>query len=344
MQTLEPMPRAGGVAASSSDNDGEVDLSEWAEHQLTNPVTTVLTPAIYTLVFIVGFPANALAIWFMAGNIKKPSTICQINLAVADLLLILALPFKIHYHFQGNNWVFGEALCRTATGFFYGNMYCSILLLTFISVDRYCALVHPFYSRRFRGNRFAVSACAVIWVMVGLFVLPLFLVKQSFKISLTNITSCHDVYLENMQNVYFYYWQAVVIIGFIIPALITVVCYSFVIRMLLLNKREYKKAKVVTVLTLLIYLVCFGPSNVIFFLHQWIPDLYIHYMITMPISSFNSCIDPFIYYFISDELRNKVKTMFGIQKVVTRFRNSQTTSTFWLTQMTSTKGSPANSV
>lgn len=313
---------------------------------MTNPVTTVLTPALYALVFIIGFPANALAIWFMAGNIKKPSTICQINLAVADLLLILVLPFKIHYHIQGNNWIFGEALCRTVTALFYGNMYCSVLLLTFISIDRYCALVHPFYSRRFRGNRFAVSTCAAIWVLVGLFVLPLFLVQQSFKISLTsitNITTCHDVYLENMQSVYFYYWQAVVIIGFIIPALITIVCYSFVIRMLLLNKREYRKAKVVTVLTLLIYLVCFGPSNVILFLHQWIPKLYIHYMITVPICSFNSCIDPFIYYFISDELRNKIKKMIGIPKVVTRFRNSQTTSTFWLSRMISSKRSPTNS-
>lgn len=191
---------------------------------MTNPVTTVLTPVLYILVFIIGFPANALAIWFMADNIKKPSTICQINLAVADLLLILMLPFKIHYHFRGNDWIFGEALCRTITAFFYGNMYCSILLLTFISIDRYCALVHPFYSRRFRGKKFAVSACAVIWVMVGLFVLPFFLVQQSFEINYPHITTCHDVYLKDMQDVYFYYWQAVVIIGFIIPALITVVC------------------------------------------------------------------------------------------------------------------------
>lgn len=113
--------------------------------------------------------------------------------------------------------------------------------------------------------------------------------------------------------------------------------------MLMLNKKEYRKAKVVTVLTLLIYLVCFGPSNIMLLLHQWVPELYIHYMITVPICSFNSCIDPFIYYFVSDELRSKIKTMIGFQKVVTRFPNSQTTSTFRLTQLICSNRSPTNS-
>ncbi|XP_078280056.1 proteinase-activated receptor 3-like isoform X2 [Rhinoraja longicauda] len=309
---------------------------------MTNSITTVLTPALYTLVFIIGFPANGLTIWVMATKNKTPSTICQINLAIADLLLTLALPFKIHYHIQGNNWVFGEALCRTTTAAFYGNMYCSILLLTFISVDRYCALVHPFYSRRFRGNTFAASACAVIWAMVGLFVLPFFLLQQSTEISEPYITTCHDVYLKDTQNIYFYYWQAVVIIGFIIPALVTVTCYSFVIRMLVSNKTEYRKAKVVTVLTLLIYLVCFAPSNVMLLLHQWIPELYIHYMVTLPISSLNSCIDPFIYYFISDEWRTKIKGMIRFRKVLARVRTLQTSSSLVLAGSNSSKISPTN--
>ncbi|XP_072924565.1 proteinase-activated receptor 3-like [Hemitrygon akajei] len=311
---MSAVPRAGGLPAETV-NASTVRLPTWAEAQLRSPIITSLIPALYVFVFVIGFPANAIALWTMASKKKKPSTIYLINLAVADLFLILMLPFKIHYRFQGNNWIFGEALCRTMTAFFYGNMYCSILLLTFISVDRYFALVHPFCSRRFRDNRSAVTVCAVIWVVVILFVLPFLLIEQTVHIKNLGLTTCHDVYLNNTVNVYFYYWQSVAIIGFIIPSFITVLCYSLVIRTLLLSKGEYRKAIIITVLTLFTYLVCFSPSNIALLLHQWIPELYIHYMYLLPLSSFNNCIDPIIYYFISEEWRKKVKAIFCSHKL-----------------------------
>ncbi|XP_072100403.1 proteinase-activated receptor 3-like [Mobula birostris] len=337
---MSTVPSSGGLPGNAC-NDS-VKLPQWATQQLKSPIITSLIPALYVLVFVIGFPTNALALWTMAAKKKKPSTICLINLAVADLLLILMLPFKIHYRLQGNNWVFGEALCRTTTAFFYGNMYCSILLLTFISVDRYFALVHPFYSRRFRDNRFAVIVCAVIWVVVIFFVFPFFLLKQSFHIQTTDITTCHDVYLNKTKNVYFYYWQSVVIVGFIIPSFITVLCYCLVIRTLLLSKRKYRKAVIITILTLTMYLVCFSPSNISLLLHQWLPELYIHYLYLLPFSSFNNCVDPIIYYFISEEWRTKVKAIFCSHKHGTENRNSYSIGVLWLTRMVSSRSSTTN--
>ncbi|XP_051893753.1 proteinase-activated receptor 3-like [Pristis pectinata] len=339
---MSSVPIAGGLPGQIMNNSNSVDLSEWAKYQMTSSITTIMSPTLYILVFVIGFPANTLALWIMAAKNKKPSTIFLINLAIADLLLILMLPFKISYHLLGNNWLFGEALCRMMTAFFYGNMYCSILLLTFISIDRYFALVHPFYSRRFRDNGFAVTVCTVIWVMVVLFILPFFLVQQSFHINGLDIITCHDVYLKNREHIYFYYWQAVVVLGFVIPCLITVFCYCNVIRTLLFSKTEYKKAIKVTVLTLFMYLVCFSPNNIILLLHQWIPELHIHYMFFLPLSSFNNCIDPFIYYFISDEWRTKVKAIICFRKAGTKNRTLQSSTTLELTRMLSSRSSSTN--
>ncbi|XP_078061015.1 proteinase-activated receptor 4-like [Mustelus asterias] len=137
------------------------ELPESAKSQLTNSVATAIIPAIYSIILLVGIMANGMALFVLTTKVQRlPSTIFLINLATADLLLTLVLPFKISYHLLGNDWLFGEGLCRTVTAFFYGNMYCSILLLTFISIDRYFALVHPFLSKRFRDNRFAVCCCS----------------------------------------------------------------------------------------------------------------------------------------------------------------------------------------
>ncbi|XP_048415310.2 proteinase-activated receptor 3-like [Stegostoma tigrinum] len=308
----EDFPPSGGVMGMLEKNSSDVILSEQTQLQLFTPIISRLISAFYILVLCIGLPANGFALWAMVRESKKPSTIFLMNLAVADLLLSLVLPFKIHYHILGNNWLFGEALCRTVTAFFYGNMYCSVLLLTFISIDRYFALVHPFLSKRFRDNSFAVGSCCVIWVIVVLSVIPFLLMEQSFDIHGLNITTCHDVYLEKTQFVYFYYWLVVVIVGFLIPSLITIFCHSFVIRALTVSDVKYKKAARVTLMLLFVYLVCFTPSNTVLLVHQWIPDLHKYYSFFLPLSTFNGCFDPFLYYYVSEDCRNRVKTMLRI--------------------------------
>ncbi|XP_041060575.1 proteinase-activated receptor 3-like isoform X2 [Carcharodon carcharias] len=314
---------------------------------LTGPITTTIIPALCILIFVTGLSANGLALWIMSTKIRKlPSTIFLINLATADLLLILVLPFKISYHLLGNDWLFGEGLCRTMIAFFYGNMYCSILLLTFISIDRYFALVHPFLSKRFRDNRFAACGCCVIWVIAVLLVLPFLFVDQLYQVQDLNITTCHDVLPLGKQTVYFfYYFVCLVIVGFLIPCCVTVFCYGSVIQTLILTEKKYKRAAVVTALILLVYVVCFTPSNIILLIHHSEyrltegSDLYIYYMFCLVLSSSSSCIDPFIYYYLSDEFRAKVRQVICCHKGKHRELSGKTSQELLRTTITSSSHS-----
>ncbi|XP_067824699.1 proteinase-activated receptor 2-like [Heptranchias perlo] len=297
-------------------------LDKSAKHHLTSTVTTVMTPAFYIIIFVIGLPANGLALLVLVTKVQRmPSTIFLMNLATADLLLILVLPFKIHYHFLGNDWLFGEGLCRTMTAFFYGNMYCSILLLTFISIDRYFALVHPFFSKRFRDNMFAVGACSVIWALVVLSVLPFLLQRQTYPIQDLNITTCHDALPGNLQSGYFfYYFVCLVVFEFLIPSLVTIFCYVSIIKTLMINEGKYAKAVRTIILVLIVYVVCFTPSNIILLIHHseyhltHSSDLYFYYMICLALSTFNNCIDPFIFSYISEEFRDKVRSITSASK------------------------------
>ncbi|XP_051893752.1 proteinase-activated receptor 3-like isoform X2 [Pristis pectinata] len=291
-------------------------LNDSAKSHLTSSITTVMIPVISSIILIIGLPANGLALLVLATKVQRmPSTIFLMNLATADLLLILVLPFKIHYHFQGNNWLFGEALCRMITAFFYGNMYCSILLLTFISIDRYFALVHPFYSKGFRDNRLAVGACFMIWAFVGLIMIPFLLRKQVHSFQDPDITTCHDALPEELDSDYFfYYFVCLIAVGFLIPCLITIFCYVSIIRALLISDEPFGQAIRNMVLVLVVYVVCFAPSNIILLIHHSglhfidTNHLYLYYMTCLMLSTLNNCIDPFIYYYVSDEFRNKVRS------------------------------------
>ncbi|XP_067872068.1 proteinase-activated receptor 3-like [Heterodontus francisci] len=292
-------------------------LNESAKNHLTSSVTTVMIPTIYSIILIIGLPANGLALLVLATKVKRtPSSIFLMNLAMADLLLTLVLPFKIHYHLLGNNWLFGEGLCRIMTAFFYGNMYCSILLLTFISIDRYFALVHPFLAKRFRDNRFAIGTCSVIWGLVILSVLPFLLQRQAYPMQDLNITTCHDALPEKVDSDYFfYYFVCLIVFEFLIPCLVTIFCYICIIRALMVSEGQFGQAVRTIVLVLIVYVVCFTPSNITLLIHHsdYHPTnsshLYFYYMICLVLSTFNNCIDPFIFYYISDEFRGKVRSM-----------------------------------
>ncbi|XP_029470048.1 proteinase-activated receptor 4 [Rhinatrema bivittatum] len=285
---------------------------------LSSTITVVLIPSLYSLVFLIGLPSNGLALWILATKVKKmTSTIFLINLTLADLLLILMLPFKISYYFLGNNWLFGEMTCRVLTSFFYGNMYCSVLLLMSISIDRYLAVVHPFFSRSFRSKTFALCMCSAVWFLTVIFTVPLMIYPQSYPLYGSNLTLCHDVLPRHEQSeFFFYYFVCLIVFGFLIPLLIIIFCYMAVLRVLISSGEKYAYAIKLTVLVLVIILALLTPSNLILLIHYsehcfiYDADLYVVYMVCLALSTFNNCVDPFIYYYVSEEFREKVKGKF----------------------------------
>ncbi|KAG9346593.1 hypothetical protein JZ751_006904 [Albula glossodonta] len=278
--------------------------------------TVLLVPCIYLLAFVIGLPANLIALWVLVFHTKKlPSTSLLINLTAMDLMLLVLLPFRIAYHFHSNDWVFGEPLCRLVTALFYGNMYGSMLCLMLVSIDRYVALVHPFGARTMRSQRVSVCMSGVVWLVVLASMLPLLLSQQSYKLDIPPITMCHDALPEAEQEHFFSpYFTCLFVVCFLLPLLVILFSYGNVLRTLMAGRKRYAHAVHITVLVLLVFLICFLPSNILLLLHYSdiyeiddAEDLYAPYMISLALSTFNSCIDPFIFYYVSDDFRARVR-------------------------------------
>ncbi|XP_077429822.1 proteinase-activated receptor 4-like isoform X2 [Vanacampus margaritifer] len=291
-------------------------LSDKQLEEIQAPTTTLYLPALYLLALAAGLPANLLALWILAFRSKRlPATVLLINLTAVDSLLLLALPFRIAYHFRGNHWDLGEPLCRTVTAVFYGNMYGSVLCLALVALDRYVALVHPFGARSLRGRRTSLQMTAAVWVAVAAAMLPLLMSQQTYALDRPDITTCHDALPQREQENFFLpYFAALFTLGFLLPFAVIVFCHCGVLRALLVEGERYAHAVRVTLLVLLVFVVCMLPSNVLLLLtyaadgHGAGQDVYVPYMLSLAVSTFSSVADPFIFYYVSADFRDKAKS------------------------------------
>ncbi|XP_038661458.1 proteinase-activated receptor 2-like [Scyliorhinus canicula] len=315
---------------NSSNGDHGLEVGDFAASVLTSGLTTVFLPLVYIIVFIVGLPANAMALWVFVWRtkLKHPAAIYMANLALADLLFIIWLPLKISYHLNGNNWIYGEGLCKVLVVFFYGNMYCSILFMTCISVQRYWVVVDPISQSR-RKTSIAYAVSIFIWIIFALGTMPLYLnIQQTADVTRLNITTCHDVMPEKqLVSSMFDYFLSLAIGVYFFPALLTLTAYVLMIKTLTASPNEDSIGKsrrraielIVTVLAM--YLICFTPSNVMLIVHYWRikyesdSNAYAFYIVSLCLSGINSCIDPFVYYFVSKDFRDHVKNTLRCRSV-----------------------------
>lgn len=293
-------------------------LKEKQLKEIQAPTTNLYLPMMYLLAFAVGLPSNLLALWVLVVRTKAlPSTTLLINLTVADCLLLMVLPFRISYHFRGNHWELGEPFCRVVTAMFYGNMYGSVWCLALVALDRYIALVHPFIARTLRSRRVSLYMTVGVWLVVLAAMLPLLASRQTYRLDDLQITTCHDALPEEeQQNFFLPYFASLFAFCFVLPLAAVVFCHGAVLRTLLAEGKRYSHAVRVTVLVLLVFIVCLLPSNVLLLLTYTDSlldgdgeDLYVPYMVSLAVSTFNSCIDPFIFYYVSDEFRLKARNV-----------------------------------
>ncbi|XP_032559177.1 proteinase-activated receptor 3-like [Chiroxiphia lanceolata] len=313
-----PMPGKGRSFIPLTPREKNLCPGASEEAFLNSTLSTLLLPALYSVVLLVGLPANALACWVLATNFRRcSSTLFLLNLAGADLLFVLLLPFKISYHLLGNHWLFGDYLCRTMVAFFYGNMYSSVLFLTCIGLERYISVAHPFLWKGSSWTRGKVGICVGIWLVVGAGMSPLLLHSQTQDISSLNITTCHDV-LEKGTHMFFrYYFLSLVGLGFGLPFVLMTISYSCILARLLAKGRCYGQVVRVLALVLLVFILCFTPSNVLLFIHYMLEPTgchnitYFWYALALVLSAFNNCFDPFIYFYISQDFRGWVQDARG---------------------------------
>ncbi|XP_044118538.1 nociceptin receptor isoform X2 [Neovison vison] len=128
---------------------------------------------LYLAVCIGGLLGNCLVMYVILRHtkMKTATNIYIFNLALADTLVLLTLPF------QGTDvllgfWPFGNALCKTVIAIDYYNMFTSTFTLTAMSVDRYVAICHPIRALDVRTSSKAQAVNVAIWALASVVGVP----------------------------------------------------------------------------------------------------------------------------------------------------------------------------
>ncbi|XP_066265868.1 kiSS-1 receptor-like [Branchiostoma lanceolatum] len=123
-------------------------------------------PTIFAVIFLVGMSGNSLVIYVVAF-FRKMRTVTNFylcNLAVTDMAFLLCcVPFTAAQYAMPS-WIFGVHMCRMVNYMMQVTVQATCLTLAAVSVDRYCAIVHPVTSLIFRRKRVAVTGSVFIWI------------------------------------------------------------------------------------------------------------------------------------------------------------------------------------
>ncbi|XP_059398268.1 proteinase-activated receptor 1-like [Carassius carassius] len=343
-------------------------ISKEAVDILKGPMVTRIMPSFYIFIILISLPLNALALVTFTCKIrdKKPAVIYMSHLACVDLLFTLLLPLKIHYQLNASDWVFGEAACRVISAAYYCYMYCSILLMMCISVDRLLAVVLPIPSLTWRKARNASFICTLVWLLALAGTVPLLSVKQTFKIKDVGIT-CHDALIHDdpTDQLYMYLFFILSCLYYFVPLIVTLVSYSIIIYVLRTKSNQFAKssslsekkrrAVIMAIVVLMVFVMCFAPTNGILLYHcvqlakmnsrkedssyaATITEIntkmgdssYAAYLLAVCLGSLSVFLDPLLYYYGSSQSRQKIKSVFWwrLGKTTLSNSNTQTKSSF----------------
>ncbi|CDQ97238.1 unnamed protein product [Oncorhynchus mykiss] len=293
------------------------------EHcQLDDSSLQIPLAVLYSVLFVLGLAGNILALWvFLYVHSKKNSVrVFLINVALADLLLVICLPFRVLYHSKGNHWDMGPTLCKVVGNLFYMNMYISITLLGLISVDRYLKIQRSvLWQYRRQATRWSSTVCGTIWILALASVIPMILLSEGNE----ELNKCFQYkQRKHAQGKAYFNLFLVAVFWFVFVCL--VVSYGKIALKLLRASRDkpdlpnatrYNRTARKSFFVLFLFTICFVPYHMVrvFYVVSQISETSCFWRgvvdqaneVVLLLSALNSCLDPMMYFLLSESVRKE---------------------------------------
>ncbi|XP_060610952.2 C-X-C chemokine receptor type 1-like [Anolis sagrei] len=292
-------------------------VAEPCRTEAASPVIRYFVAFLYCLVCLLSLIGNALVVLVVTYNkgTRSVTDVYLLNLAIADLLFALTLPIWAVY--RAHEWIFGVGMCKFTSVLKEVNFYSGILLLAFISIDRYLAIVYATHHAT-EKRHLVKFVCVGIWVFSLLLSLPMITSRDVFNAPNSSQMVCY----ENIGGNETTKWRVVLRIlpqtfGFLVPLVIMLFCYGVTVhRLFQMKNNQKKKAMKVILVVVLVFLFCWLPYNITLFADTLMRtgviaetckrrgDIDAALSGTEILGFSHSCMNPIIYAFIGQKFRN----------------------------------------
>ncbi|EDL21086.1 atypical chemokine receptor 4 isoform X1 [Mus musculus] len=273
----------------------------------------VFLPAFFTVAFVTGLAGNSVVVAIYAYYKKQrtKTDVYILNLAVADLLLLITLPFWAVNAVHG--WILGKMMCKVTSALYTVNFVSGMQFLACISIDRYWAITKA--PSQSGAGRPCWIICCCVWMAAILLSIP-----QLVFYTVNQNARCTPIFPHHLGTSLKASIQMLEIgIGFVVPFLIMGVCYASTARALI-KMPNIKKSRPLRVLlaVVVVFIVTQLPYNVVKFC-QAIDAIYllitscdmskrmdVAIQVTESIALFHSCLNPILYVFMGASFKNYI--------------------------------------
>lgn len=274
----------------------------------------IVALVLYALVVLLGVPGNALVVWVTGFCMTRSVTsIWFLNLALADLLCCLSLPLLMVPLAHDDHWHFGQLACTLVKGFFYLVMYCSILQLVVISVDRIMLVKRPVWCQNNRRPRQAAWVCVAVWGLALFGSIPQFIYALQIELG-EHKRECVLAYRKESV------WPVAIfrfVMGFMLPFFVIIICHLLLYRTtqkgMSRGRTKSKRTLRIIVSVVLSFFLCWLPLHIVDFIElatprssSHSPRIYLAQALTVCLAYFNSCLNPLIYVCIGQRFKDSM--------------------------------------
>ncbi|XP_010890224.1 urotensin-2 receptor [Esox lucius] len=280
--------------------------------------TTFTISCILLLMCLVGVSGNIYTLMVMCNSMRSAASmyVYIINLAMADLLYLLTIPFVVCTHFL-KGWYFGDAGCRILISMDFLTMHASIFTLTIMSTERYFAVLKPLDTVK-RSKSYRKAIAVLVWVASLVLTLPMILNIQMMMVG--GKAMCRSTLSPLFYKVYisFLFCTSIVAPGMIIGYLYIRLARTYWISQTEAFKHTKKlpnqKVLYLILTIVLLFWACFLPF--------WIWQLLGHFQSSIDLSTkakrninylttcltySNSCINPFLYTLLTKNYKEYLR-------------------------------------
>lgn len=276
--------------------------------------------------FILAGIGNSLVIYIVCTvNQMKSSTNTLIaNMAVADLLMTIDIPYILKWVYVWNGWFgtfMGTALCKFFHSAQVGSLAASVFSLVAISLDRSFGILFPMRTIMTRNVvRFAIAA---IWLGALALSIPIMLVVKNTKDEGTGNMICDENWQPISHKTYAWFLFTT---SYIIPILIIAVVY-FLAGMRLWSRKlpghrtlmSHKKAQassrratVMLITVVIVFALSWFPFQALEIIRYIDPKILTNFTVPMAVwfvipwfGYCNSAVNPIIYVIFSENYRHE---------------------------------------
>ncbi|XP_074662153.1 neuropeptide CCHamide-1 receptor-like [Tubulanus polymorphus] len=319
--------------------------SREGEYEPAQTIESIVVPIVFAMTFVLGCLGNGTLLYVVIRHraLKTVPNAYIINLATADLvMIIICVPFTATVYTL-TSWPFGVTICKIVDFLQTVSTCVVIFTLTALSIERYKLILSPsWYQATTSSNRVIISIL-VMWALALLIGMPDLITATVIRYhSSDNQHFCVCTpYPTEWTNYIRYHICARFVVLFAIPVIIIAVCYINLAATLMntgfssyavertaltddnkltlsqtttgnnvnqMKKRRVKLAGVVLALVL-VFIICWFPRHVYLMWFYFDPG---HFNMTwhvFKITGFcliflNSCINPITIYLLDQTFRS----------------------------------------